>query len=182
MGPEVRSDEDLLSARDGATFELFYRRYAERTLGYFVRRTHDAELAADLTAETFAAALTSRRRYRADAGNASAWLFGIASKKLVDAQRRGYAEPRARRRLGMARIELTDGDVARIGSLVDAETGTLIDVLVPDQRFAVEAHVVEERDYTEIARDLNVSEAVVRKRVSRGLAALRHRMGADHDR
>ena len=37
-------------------------------------------------------------------------------------------------------------------------------------------------DYTEIARDLNVSEAVVRKRVSRGLAALRHRMGADDDR
>ena len=62
MGPEVRSDEDLLSAGDGATFELFYRRYADRMLGYFVRRTHDAELAADLTAETFAAALTSRRR------------------------------------------------------------------------------------------------------------------------
>ena len=182
MGPEVRSDEDLLSARDGATFELFYRRHAERTLGYGVRRTHDAELAADLTAETFAAALVGRRRYRTDAGNASAWLFGIASKKLVDAQRRGYAERRARRRLGMERIELTDDDVERIESLVDAEAGTLIDVLVPDQRFAVEAHVVEERDYTEIARDLNVSEAVVRKRVSRGLAALRHRMGADHDR
>ena len=182
MGPEVRSDEDLLSARDGATFELFYRRYADRMLGYFVRRTHDAELAADLTAETFAAALTSRRRYRTDAGNASAWLFGIASKKLIDAQRRGYAERRAQRRLGMERIALTDEDVARIESLENDEAGTLIDVLVPDQRFAVQAHVVEERDYAEIAHDLNVSEAVVRKRVSRGLAALRHRMGADHDR
>ena len=116
MGPEVRSDEDLLCARDGATFEQFYRRYADRMLGYFVRRTHDAELAADLTAETFAAALTSRRRYRADAGNASAWLFGIASKKLIDAQRRGYAERRAQRRLGMERIALTDDDVARIDS------------------------------------------------------------------
>jgi RNA polymerase sigma factor (sigma-70 family) len=182
MGPEVRSDEDLLSARDGATFELFYRRYADRMLGYFVRRTHDAELAADLTAETFAAALTSRRRYRAEAGNASAWLFGIASKKLIDAQRRGYAERRAQRRLGMERIALTDDDVARIESLEDVEAGTLIDVLVPDQRFAVQAHIVEEREYGEIADDLNVSEAVVRKRVSRGLAALRHRMGADHDR
>ena len=47
---------------------------------------------------------------------------------------------------------------------------------------AVQAHVVAERDYAEIAQDLNVSEAVVRKRVSRGLAALRHRMGADNDR
>jgi RNA polymerase sigma-70 factor (ECF subfamily) len=82
----------------------------------------------------------------------------------------------------MERIALTDEDVARIESLENVEAGTLIDVLVPDQRFAVQAHVVEERDYAEIAQDLNVSEAVVRKRVSRGLAALRHRMGADHDR
>src|SRR6476659_7917875 len=117
MGPEVRSDEDLLSARDGATFELFYRRYADRMLGYFVRRTHDAELAADLTAETFAAALTARRRYRADRGNASSWLFAIAYHKLTDAQRRGAAEDRARRRLGMERIELSDGDLLAIERL-----------------------------------------------------------------
>jgi RNA polymerase sigma factor (sigma-70 family) len=178
MGPEQRSDEDLLSARDGASFELFYRRHAERMLGYFVRRTHDAELAADLTAETFAAVLASRRRYRPDAGGASAWLFGIASKKLIDAQRRGYAERRARRRMGMQRVELTDQDIARIESLAGIEAGELIEVLVPDQRFAVHAHVVDERDYAEIAHDLNVSEAVVRKRVSRGLAALRDRIGS----
>jgi len=179
MGPELRSDEDLLSDRDGASFEVFYRRHAERMLGYFVRRTRDAELAADLTAETFAAALAGRRRFRPAAGPASAWLFGIASKKLIDAQRRGYAERRAQRRLGMERIELTDEDIARIEGLAGIEAGELIDVLVPDQRVAVQAHVVEEREYAEIAQDLNVSEAVVRKRVSRGLAALRHRMGAD---
>jgi DNA-directed RNA polymerase specialized sigma24 family protein len=33
--------------------------------------------------------------------------------------------------------------------------------------------VVDERGYPEIARDLRCSEAVVRRRVSRGLAALR---------
>jgi RNA polymerase sigma factor (sigma-70 family) len=178
MGPELRSDEDLLSARDGASFELFYRRHAERMLGYFARRTRDAELAADLTAETFAAALAGRRRFRPDAGPASAWLFGIGSKKLIDSQRRGYAERRARRRLGMERIELTDADIARIDALAGIEAGELIEVLVPDQRVAVQAHVVEEREYGEIAHDLNVSEAVVRKRVSRGLAALRERIGS----
>jgi RNA polymerase sigma factor (sigma-70 family) len=178
MGPELRSDEDLLSERDGASFEMFYRRHAERMLCYFVRRTHDAELAADLTAETFAAALASRRRYRHDAGTANAWLFGIASKKLVDAQRRGYAERRARRRLGMQRLELTDDDIARIEGLVGLESATLVDALVPDQRVAVQAHIVDERDYADIAHELAVSEAVVRKRVSRGLAALRHRIGS----
>jgi RNA polymerase sigma-70 factor (ECF subfamily) len=178
MGPELRSDEDLLASRDGESFELFYLRNVERMLGYFARRTRDPELAADLTAETFAAALASRRRYRPAAGGAGAWLFGIAFKKLADAQRRGYADRRARRRLGMERIELTDEDLARIESLAGVEATTLIDVLVTDQRDAITAHVIDERDYAEIAADLNVSEAVVRKRVSRGLAALRNRIGS----
>lgn len=178
MGPDARSDEALLAARDGASFELFYRRHAERMLGYFARRTRDAELAADLTAETFAAALASRRRYREAAGAPSAWLFGIASKKLADAQRRGYVERKARKRLGIERIELTDADIARIESLAGLEASTLVEVLVTDQRDAVTAHVIDGRDYADIARDLNVSEAVVRKRVSRGLAALRDRIGS----
>jgi RNA polymerase sigma-70 factor (ECF subfamily) len=38
------------------------------------------------------------------------------------------------------------------------------------------AHVVEDRDYAEIADHLRCSESVVRKRVSRGLAALRVRL------
>jgi RNA polymerase sigma-70 factor (ECF subfamily) len=37
--------------------------------------------------------------------------------------------------------------------------------------------VVDERDYAEIAKDLRCSEAVVRKRVSRGLARMRDQMG-----
>ena len=52
-----------------------------------------------------------------------------------------------------------------------------LEQLAPDQRAAVRAHVIDERAYGEIAGELNTSEAVVRKRVSRGLAAMRVRMG-----
>ena len=41
---------------------------------------------------------------------------------------------------------------------------------------AVEQHVIEERGYREIAVELDTSEAVVRKRVSRGLAVARNRV------
>ena len=98
--------------------------------------------------------------------------------KLADAQRRGYAEQRARRRMGMERLELDDEDYARIESLAEAEgAGALLEVLAPDQRDAVRAHVMEGRDYAEIAAAHGTSETVVRKRVSRGLAAVRDRMG-----
>jgi RNA polymerase sigma-70 factor (ECF subfamily) len=172
------TDEQLLSARDAASFEVFYCRHVDSVLGFFARRTRDPELAADLCAETFAAALASRRRYRPEAGAAAAWLYGIGSNKLADAQRRGYAERRARRRMGMERIELSDDDIARIEWLGDArETHVLMEQLAPEQRAAITAHVVEERSYDEIAAELDTSQAVVRKRVSRGLAAMRERMG-----
>jgi len=172
------TDDQLLSARDAASFELFYTRHVHAVLGFFARRTRDPELAADLCAETFAAALAGRHRYRPEAGAAAAWLYGIAAKKLADAQRRGYAERRAQRRLGMERIALSDEDLARIERLGEvAEARVLMDRLAPEQREAIAAHVLEERPYDQIARELATSEAVVRKRVSRGLAAMRERMG-----
>ena len=175
MRSSTRTDEDLLSAADARSFEEFYLRHVDMVLGYFARRTGDAELAADLTSETFAAALAGRRRYRPRKGAAGAWLFGIASRKLADAQRKGYAERRMCRRLGMERIELTDADIAHIEAL--GETARCSRGSRVDQAEAVRAHVIEERDYGEIAGELHTSEAVVRKRVSRGLATARRRIG-----
>jgi len=172
------TDEQLLTARDAASFELFYLRHVDSMLGFLARRTGDPELAADLCAETFAAALAGRHRFRPGAGAAAAWLFGIGAKKLADAHRRGYAERRARRRLGMERIDLSDADLARIERLGEGDDArVLMDRLAPDQREAIKARVLEERPYHEIAGELDTSEAVVRKRVSRGLAAMRERMG-----
>ena len=80
------------------------------------------------------------------------------------------------RRLGMERIGLTDEDVERIQALGDRSAGTLLDGLAAPQRHAVQARVIDERGYGEIAQELKTSEAVVRKRVSRGLATARERI------
>jgi len=179
MTSPAATDDALLADCDAASFETFYRRHVTNVLACFSRRTRDPELAADLTAETFAAALAGRRRYRPEAGAASAWLFGIAMKKLADAQRRGYAEQRARRRLGMERLELDDADIAEIEALgASMRANALLEGLRTEQRHAIRAHVLDDRPYAEIAAQQRVSEAAVRKRVSRGLAAVRTRMGA----
>ena len=178
MATTAPTDAALLAAGDPGAFDRLYLRHAEDLLGFFARRTHDPELAADLTAETFAAALGARRRYKPASGVPAAWLFGIAMHKLADAQRRGYAEERARKRLGMERLELDDEDFARIEALADGGGATaLLELLSPDQRDAIRAHVIDERGYDEIAHSLATSESVVRQRVSRGLAAVRRRMG-----
>jgi RNA polymerase sigma factor (sigma-70 family) len=172
-------DEELLRAarRAPAAFGVFYERYEERMLRYFMARVGDAEVAADLTAETFAAALGGAHRYRPRKGPAAAWLFGIARNTLAMSRRRGRVEDRARRTIGAPVLELTDDVLARIEALERGPALELVEELPPDERTAVRARVVDERDYGEIAKDLRCSEAVVRKRVSRGLARMRDRLG-----
>ena len=172
------SDEDLLLSGDPEDFGLFYDRYVDMLLGYFARRVSDAETAADLTAETFAAALVARKRFRRAATPPVAWLFGIAQHKLTDYRRRGSAEDRMRRRLGIERLPVGEEDREMIDMLGRDAAWQLIDELPPDQREAVRAHVIDDVPYEELAAAGETSEAVVRKRVSRGLGALRQRMGA----
>jgi RNA polymerase sigma-70 factor (ECF subfamily) len=173
---EAVSDRDLLraSSRDAQAFGEFYRRHERRLLGYLVRRTASGELAADLCAEVFAAALEACRRSAPIPDVPVGWLFGIANHKLVDSARRAQVEDRARRALQMRTIELTRGQISDIERLCDeSEAEALLDELGADQRAALLAHVVDERAYREIAAGLRCSESVVRKRVSRGLAELR---------
>jgi RNA polymerase sigma factor (sigma-70 family) len=172
-------DDDLLTrfaAGDAEAFVTFYRRHLGLILGFFLRRTGDSELTADLTAEVFAAALLAAERYRPGERPALAWLYGIAAHKLADSRRRGRVEDEARRRLAFEPLAIDDADLARVEELADLAGGAAESALLalpPAQRDAVLAHVVEERPYAEIASEMRCSELLVRQRVSRGLRALR---------
>ena len=176
MDSEAPTDREILLNGDAAAFAAFYDRHADWVLAFARRRSPDAESAADVTAEVFAAALAGRRRYRSESASAHAWLITIASNKLNSALRSGYAERRARTRLGMRPVEVTDDDITRIDALAEAAVMVeLLEDLPADQREAVRARIVDEHGYDEIARGAGVTETVARKRVSRGLAGLRRR-------
>lgn len=173
-------DDRLLTAapRDPDAFAAFYGRNAAAVTRWFLRRTGDPELAADLAAETFADALRGARRFDPQRGSAAAFLFGIAARELATALERGRVADRARRRLRIPRIELDDEAIERVVEVTSATAAAtrlaeLLGALPEEQRRAVEERVVHERGYAEIAARVRVSEAVVRKRVSRGLASLR---------
>jgi RNA polymerase sigma-70 factor (ECF subfamily) len=177
-----RSDEALVAEKrlDRATpaFGEFYARYEPAVLAYHRRRVGLPEVAADLTAETFARALASRSRFKPNRGTAVGWLFGIAHHVLVDSARRGTVEQKAREKLGMARIELDDADLARIDSLgEDDHLHDALDALPVEQREAIMARFVHEESYDETAERLALSSSVIRKRVSRGLTRLRQDLG-----
>ena len=172
-----RSDEELLAAGGSEDFAHFYRRHARDVLAYFARRVREAEAAADLTAETFAAAVVAQRRFRPERGTAAAWLYGIAGHKLVDYQRRGMLEDRARRELGMQRRGVTPDDVVQIEALGRELAVDALAALPHEQREAIAAHVLDDTPYEQLAREAGVTESAIRRRVSRGLRALRDHLG-----
>lgn len=172
-----REDAELLSLarKEPEAFAAFYRRHVDRVLAFLMHRTQRADVALDLTAETFAAALASAPRYRADAP-AEAWLYSIARHKLAHSMRRGKVEERTRQRLKMEPLGVDDAALELVERRAEAGSSELLEhlrKLPADQRRAVEAHVLDERDYTEIAEELACSSSVVRQRVSRALRSLR---------
>jgi RNA polymerase sigma factor (sigma-70 family) len=175
---ERRTDGELLvaTATDPEAFGTFFRRHVRGVLGFFRRRGASAEVALDLTAETFAAALEASARYELRPEPARNWLYGIAWNKLYEAQRRGWAEDSVRRALGMAPIVLTDEGIERIEALAGSPAVELMESLPSPQRDAVRARVIDGRSYEEIADEVRCSASVVRKRVSRGLRTMRSRL------
>lgn len=171
---EQRSDAELLVAarKCSEPFGVFYERHIASVLAFFRRRVPGPEEAFDLAAETFAAALASVPRFEPGPEPAQAWLFAIARHKLSEALRTTRIQDEARRALEMQPITLDDEATEMIEATASAPAVELLDMLSVEQREAIKAHHLEERDYAEIAADLRCSESVIRKRVSRGLAAL----------
>jgi RNA polymerase sigma factor (sigma-70 family) len=185
VGRRDRSDEELLvaSVRDARAYGEFYRRYEKPILSFMYRSTGRADLAADLAAETFARALESVESYDPERGPAGGWLFGIGRHVLARSLERAGVERRARERLGMSELLIEDATAERIERMAEGEEGAraleLLADLPDEQGEAIRLRVLQEQEYADLSDELSVSEAVVRKRVSRGLAGLRRKLRED---
>jgi RNA polymerase sigma-70 factor (ECF subfamily) len=173
----------LASRRDPTRFRELYDRLADDLLAYFYRRVLDPEVAADLLAETFAAAFERRGRFKDRGKPGAAWLYGTAAKELSHWYRRQAVELRAVKRLGMTVPPLDDESISRIETLVDtgdrrAAVATALGSLPDAERAAVQLRVIDELAYAEIAVRLSCSEGAARVRVHRGLARLNRLMEA----
>ena len=174
MRTSSRTDEDLLGATDASSFEEFYLRHVDTVLGYFARRTGDAELAADLRRRRSrprwrAAAATGRARARA--------ARGCSGSRRASSPTRSARATRSGGCAGGSGWSGSSSPTPTSRTSRRSARAALLEGLSPTQAEAVRAHVIEERDYGEIAGELDTSEAVVRKRVSRGLATARRRIG-----
>lgn len=166
-------------ASTGPDIAALYERFGDDVLVFLVRRTADPELALDLWAETFAQAVVSAGRYRGGGadGELAAWVYGIAKNQLRHYYRRGEAQGRAMKRLGLERPPLgpqTEAELLRRAGLdeVRRELATAVAALSDDLRRAVGLRILDELPYPDVARRLGISEQAARTRVSRALRQL----------
>jgi RNA polymerase sigma factor (sigma-70 family) len=183
---EISTDAQLLRAAqsDPQAFREFYERYAVWVHSWFQRQTGSDSVALDLTAETFAQAWHSLKRFRdlAD-GSGAPWLFGIARNLLRQYHKHNRIETAARRRLGLPLAFAESEDYERVDDRVAAAAmapalAVAVEGLPADQRRALELRVVDQLPYDEVAGRLGCSENAARLRVSRALRRLTLALGA----
>jgi RNA polymerase sigma-70 factor (ECF subfamily) len=175
----MRTDAQLLlaSRSDPAAFRELYDRYAAQILAFHRRRTRDVDAAHDLTAETFAQAWLSRRRFRDRAGgSAGPWLVGIARHVVAQAVRRRRIELAACAKLGMLeRLDEPRATVEPDATWLEGLDEALAEL--PDgERDALQLRVVDGLGYDDVAAGLGTTPGAARVRVTRGLGRLRQRL------
>jgi RNA polymerase sigma-70 factor (ECF subfamily) len=153
-----------------AAFDAVFERHVA-TVHAFAQRRIGADLAEDVTAETFARAFASRKRFDRGQTSARPWLLGIASNVM----RRHWRTER--RRLAAYAKSLNDD---RPGSPPTEETAALAALarLPLRQREVVLLHAWGDLSYEEIARALDVPIGTVRSRLARARRSLTHVDGA----
>jgi RNA polymerase sigma-70 factor (ECF subfamily) len=176
-GDEQRSDQQLLAAvAAGSTsaLELLYRRHAAWLTLRLSRRCADSAVVDEVLQDTFVAVWKGAGRY-AGSGEAGAWLWGIAVRRLVDAFRR---QPPAAHPL-----QAFEGAEV-LGTLESAEDRVLLGVehgdlagalhrLSPELRAVVQATVLDGLTTREAAALLGVPAGTVKTRMMRAKRALR---------
>jgi RNA polymerase sigma factor (sigma-70 family) len=175
-----KKDAELLRAarQDPEAFREFYDRYAVWIHSWFVRHTGSEPASLDLTAETFAQAWHSSRRFRDLAeGSGAPWLFGIARNLLRQYHKHNRIESAARERIGLQVAAAECEDYERVDERSEASALAplvrhALRALPADQRRALVLRIVHQLPYDAVAGRLGCSQNAARLRVSRALRAL----------
>ena len=162
LSGDNRAWEALLKAHNRKIYNLCYR---------FTGRTVEAE---DLTQEVFIKIFQTLKSYDQEQGTFNTWLTRVARNHLVDHYRR------TKRDRATSSLDDEDGHIEAAASPSDGPEEGLearerreliqegLGKLSPDLREAVILRDLQDMDYSEIARVLDVPEGTVKSRINRG--------------
>lgn len=175
----AREEQEVGRERAEARFEQCYAEHGRAVLAYAVRRSADAQDAADALAETFLVAW--RRLGDVPPGHeARLWLYGVARHVLANQHR---SERRRERLAERLRRELP----VALGHLPQRATGMGAVRAALNQLGAADREILrlagwEELSPREIATVLGISQVAARSRLHRARHRLREALESPPDR
>ncbi|REK91845.1 RNA polymerase sigma factor [Streptomyces inhibens] len=157
---------------DQAALAAFYDRHAGWLHARLARRCADAETVREVLQDTFVTVWRSAGSYRS--GEAGGWLWVIAARRLVDAQR---AQARAERVVHEPPAAVPSAEDSALGGLEYGDVGTALDRLSPELREVLRATVIDGLTTREAAQLLGIPEGTVKTRAMRARRELRAVLG-----
>jgi RNA polymerase sigma factor (sigma-70 family) len=180
--PERALDEYLVSLSQAGSTEALdglarrwtprLRRYAARLLG---GSGEAAETARDVVQETWVGAIRGLRGLR-DPAQFRTWIYGIATRKCVDAIRTSMRRRRLDARA--AAHSETDRPVTSLPSEQQIDLATAVRGLPPIHRAAVHLFYSGDLSVEEIALVLGIPAGTVKSRLHHAREALKRQLGA----
>ncbi len=169
----------LARSGDRAAMSELYRRHVDRIYQYVRYRVGDDILAEDITADVFVRALEGLEQYADRGAPLAAWLYRIASARVIDhwrAVRRRQTSPLEEDgQEDLVSDEETDrGDVLQDESLRKAIQG-----LTDDQQSVIVLRFFQGLGTAEIAQVLGKTEGAVKALQRRALEALARRLESE---
>lgn len=173
------SDAIRASARAPRGFATIFDRHFDAVHAYLQRRV-GADLADELSAQTFLVAFDKRGGYDLAQSDARPWLLGIATNLLRRHHRDEVRQFRAYARSAVdPLLDAFDGVEARLdASRMRRELVDALAEVPPEELDALLLYAWAELSYPEIARALGIPTGTVRSRLSRARGRIRTALDA----
>ena len=160
---------------DNDAFNTLYEYYFPKIYSFVVKRTGEKESAEDIVSLTFTQAFVHLEKYECRSCTFGAWLYKIATNKLIDHYRKHESHNLSLEDLIKQGAEFgfeTDSEQ----KLVLAQVLTEVNQLSEDQKEVLLLQYVQDLDNATIALTLDKSEAAVKSLAFRGLETLRKKL------
>jgi len=165
--------QQLQTRRYTEAFELLMDRYQEKVFRLAISILRNTERAEEVTQDIFLKLWRALPAYNGRAAPAT-WLYAIARNTCLSAVRSS-----AHRRTLPLTVSETPQQPESVST--HAEIMQLVDRLPEAQRQVITLYYLEDRDVTEVARMLDLSEGTVKSHLHRARRALANMMEVERD-
>lgn len=156
---------------DADALAQLYDRHAPWLFLRLTRRCSDPDTVDEVVQDTFLAVWRSAGRY--ERGTVGGWIWTIAARRLVDAQRARSARPEDAAPVVDTARTAPSAEQHVLGGIEHGDVGAALDRLSPELRAVIQATVIDGMNTRDAAAVLGIPEGTVKTRARRARLQLR---------